>query len=66
MIGIPLNLGSLTGTFVITEDNGKKLTLGKGDSWFISRGTKAKFTTPTYGIAFKAANRWIMPKASKL
>ncbi|KAL2859508.1 hypothetical protein BJX68DRAFT_226353 [Aspergillus pseudodeflectus] len=54
----------LKGVLTIEDEAGKTATLGKGDTFFIHRGSRIKFTTPDFGIAFKGAARW--KRVSKL
>ncbi|KAB8203491.1 hypothetical protein BDV34DRAFT_227268 [Aspergillus parasiticus] len=54
----------LKGTLVIEDESGKTATLEKGDTFFIERGSRIRFTTPDFGIAFKGASRW--KRVSKL
>lgn len=43
---------------MIEDETGKAATLEKGDTFFIHRGSKIRFSTPSFGIAFKGASRW--------
>ncbi|KAL3487079.1 hypothetical protein BJX62DRAFT_241383 [Aspergillus germanicus] len=51
----------LKGTMKLRDENGNETTLGKGDTFFISRGSTITFSTPDYALAFKAAARWKVP-----
>ena len=46
------------GTLILEDETGQTATLTKGDTFFIHRGSKMRFTTPDFGIAFKGASRW--------
>ncbi|KAJ5623062.1 ethanolamine utilization protein [Penicillium lividum] len=48
----------LKGILVLEDETGKIATLEKGDTFFIHRGSRMRFTTPNFGIAFKGASRW--------
>lgn len=46
-----------TGTVTLSDESGRKRTLGPGDSFFIHRGSTVKFSSENYGVCFKCAAR---------
>lgn len=46
-----------TGTVTLSDESGRKRTLGPGDSFFIHRGSTVKFSSEDYGVCFKCAAR---------
>jgi uncharacterized cupin superfamily protein len=45
------------GTVTLRDETGEARTLGRGDTFFIHRGSTVKFSSTDYGVCYKAAAR---------
>jgi len=41
----------------LRDETGEARTLGRGDTFFIHRGSTVKFSSTDYGVCYKAAAR---------